>query len=93
MNSPSRVCPPTPAATSPILPTLYLLSRELAVGQPECRARETHQLTGQCLPLQDVLLQGPVGVQVANNMSPRQSLTLPHQWVCCTWLCGTSRAK
>ena len=91
MHGPQRVWPP--AAASPVLPTLYLLSWERAVGQPERRACETHQLAGQCLPLQDVLLQGPVGVQAADDMRPRRSLILPHQWVCPTWLCGTSRAR
>lgn len=91
MRGLQRVWPP--AAASPILPTLYLLSWERAVGQPKCRARETHQLAGQCLPLQDVLLQGLVGVQAANDVSPRRSLTLPDQWVCPTWLYGISRAR
>lgn len=91
MHSAQRVWPP--AAASPVLPTLYLLSREWTAGQPERRACETHQFSGQGLPLHDVLLQGSVRVQAANNMSPCQSLPLSHQHICPTWLCGTSRAR
>lgn len=86
MHGALRVWPP--AAACPVLPTLYLLSRERAVGQPKCWACETHQLPGQGLSLHDVLLQGSVRVQTANNVSPRQSLALPQQRVCPAWLCG-----
>lgn len=81
----SRVCPPD--AVSPVLPTHYLLSRERA----ERWARQTHQLAGQHLPLQNMLLQGPVGVQAADDVSPCHSITLPHRWVYPTRLCRTSR--
>lgn len=67
-----------PAATSPVLPPLYLLSQKLAVRQPMCRARQTGELVGKFLPFQDLMLQGPVGVQAADSMSPSQPLSLPH---------------
>lgn len=76
----------SPATASPVLPALYLLSRERAVGQPERWAREAHQLMGQRLPLQDVPLQGPVGVQVADDVRPRWSLSPAHQRICSAWL-------
>lgn len=88
MQGALRVWPP--AAACPVLPTLYLLSWERAVVQPECWACETHQLPGQGFSLHDVLLQGSVCVQAADNVSPRQSLTLPHQHICPTRLCEGS---
>lgn len=76
------------AGPQPTLPALYLLS---CAGQPECWACQACQLMGQRLPLEDALLQGTVGVQVPNNMSPRQSLALLLWRAGPTRLCRESR--